>query len=77
MESKRNTQKRQKRVYRISLDMERHREVIELLDSIPKPFRGELIAESIKTARSKICPSAKPPEEKPIPPVTFSGSFNL
>ena len=78
MGSKRNTKKRDRRVYRFSLDMERHREVIELLESVPKPFRGELIAESIKTARRKmICPSEKPPEEKPIPPVAFNGSFDL
>ncbi len=74
---KQNTRKRQKRVYRISLDMERHREVIELLDSVSRPFRGELIAESIRTARRQICPSERPQEEKPILPIEFNGSLNF
>ncbi len=69
----RKTQKRERKLYRFTLDKIRYGELIELLDSIPKPLRGEYIAESIKIARPHF--NLKSPN--PEPPVEFKGTFDL
>ena len=39
------------RAYRLNLDMEKHKELIEFLNSIPRTLRGEFIKESIEFYR--------------------------
>jgi hypothetical protein len=73
MGTTRKTHKREKRLYRFTLDMERYGELVHLLDSIPKPLRGEYIAESLKIARAKLSLQNSNTE----PPVEFKGTFDL
>lgn len=42
-----------KRPYKFTLDEARFKDVIIILDSVPKPFRSEYIAESIRFARNQ------------------------
>jgi len=74
MRTKRKTKKRERMVYRFSLDKERYEEIIRLLDSLPKPFRGEYIAESIRIARLRLGLEGGPSSE---PPPELIGAFTL
>lgn len=72
MGRKRKTEKRERKVYRFSLDKERYGSLIQMLDSIPKPFRGEYIAESIRMARFSSWQSANTET-----PIEFKGVFEF
>ncbi len=76
MKTTRKTKQERRVVFRFSLSMERHWEIIKLLNSIPKPFRGEFIVESIKMARAHLNlvdrGSEAPPE-----PLKFNDTFTL
>lgn len=74
MRTKRKTKKRERMIYRFSLDKERYGEIIRLLDSLPKPFRGEYIAESIRIARLHLGLEGGPSSE---PPPELRGAFTL
>jgi len=73
MGRRRKMEKRERKAYRFSLDKEKYIEVVQLLDSIPKPFRGEYIAESVRIARSKLSLQ----NSDAAPPVEFKGTFNF
>jgi len=66
-------EKRERKAYRFSLDKGKYMEVVQLLDSIPRPLRGEYIAESIRIARIKL--SSK--NSDAAPPVEFKGTFSF
>ena len=72
MGRRRKTEKRERKVYRFSLDKERYGSLIQMLDSIPKPFRGEYIAESIRMARLSSWQSTNTEA-----PVEFKGVFEF
>ena len=66
--------KQMRKAYRFTLDKKRHAEIISILDSIPKPFRTEFIAESIRVAREYYVGHEK--EEK-IKPPDFRGALTI
>ena len=45
--------KRERKIYRIGLDVKEHGELIRILDLVPRAMRGEYIAESIMIARRR------------------------
>jgi len=73
MGRRRKTEKHERKVYRFSLDKERYGSLIQMLDYIPKPFRGEYIAESIRMAR--FSSSWQSPNTET--PIEFKGVFEF
>jgi hypothetical protein len=67
------TNHQMKKAYRFTLDKRRYAEIISILDSIPKSFRSEFIAESIKVAREYYVGKKG---EKNEPP-DFKGTLNI
>jgi hypothetical protein len=61
-----------KKPYRFTLDERRYKDVIAILDSIPKPFRPEYIAEAIRVARRHFGLRGEPNG-----PHSFKGSFDF
>jgi len=51
-----------KKVFRIGLDSKKHTDVIDFLETVPKPLRGGYIIEAIKLLKSKMTLSE--PEKK-------------
>jgi hypothetical protein len=53
-----NEVKSARRLFKFSLDEKVYKDVIEVIISIPKPFRGHFIAESIRVARKYYTPQS-------------------
>ena len=47
-----------KRLFKFTLDEKVYKDVIEAIESIPKPFRGYFIAESIRVAKKYYTPQS-------------------
>ena len=65
-----------KRLFRFSLDEKVYKDVIEVIESIPKPFRGHFIAESIRAAKKYYSPQSFNPAVH-TEPADLSGVFKF
>ncbi len=80
MGEKRKTKKLEVVTYRFGLVKERDRDIITLLNSVPRPMRGQYIAESIRIARIKVGLEESNPETKPSvksPLIPFEDTFDF
>ncbi len=80
MGEKRKTKRLEVVTYRFGLVKERDGDIIDLLNSVPRPMRGHYIAESIRIARVKLGLENSNTETKPevkIPLVPSENSLDF
>jgi len=65
-----------RRLFRFSLEENVYKDVIEVIESIPKPFRGHFIAEAIRAAKKYYSPQSFNPATN-TEPANLSGVFKF
>jgi len=63
--------------FRITLDDEVYQDVVSILKAVPKPLRGEYIAEAVRYLRQNYLPTKETASENKTGVVDFTQAINL
>lgn len=80
MKPRRVTVKPERKPYRFTLLMDKEKELIEYLDSFPKPVRGRVIVEALKLQMRTLIQGKQHTEKETLkgePSLEFKGVFNF